>query len=260
MDKMIKRLWPCLLLFTACGHDCKESTLPCHKSIIFLDKSISVNGQDARLAAGLEATLNPFLESVISNPGDMVEARLIHGQSIGAKTLFQKTWREQPPCEDGMGPDSYIQEKEEYQIRLRKFRSAILNELLDRLDQTSKAPVTLETDLLGTLEIISDSFKDKNASEKGVVLYISDMVHSKKAPRDYHKHPPKDRAESEECAKKDLVWLEGNHKVDASKFENLEIKVWFTGLENADTKNEQMRYYWSALFEDLNKTVKVHFE
>jgi len=225
-----------------------------------LDKSISVNGQDARMAAGLEAALNPFLESVISNPGDMVEAHLIHGQSIGAKMLFQKTWLEQPPCEAEMGPDSYKQEKEAYQLRLKKYRSAILNDLLDCMHHKINESVVHETDILGTLEIISEFFSDKNASAPSTVLYISDMVHSQKAPRDYFKSPPKDRTESEACAKLDLAWLKTNRKVNSSKFDNLDIKVWFAGIDYAKTQNEQMQYYWSALFNDLNKSIKVTFQ
>lgn len=258
---MINRLCPILFLFiTACGNDCNPVAIPCHKSIIFLDKSISVNGQDARMTAGLEETLNPFLESVISNPGDMVEAHFIHGQSIGAKMLFQKIWLEQPPCEAEMGPDSYKQEKEAYQLRLKKYRSAILNDLLDCMHHKINESVVHETDILGTLEIISDFSKDRNAADPSTILYISDMVHSQKAPRDYLTSPPKDRAESETCAKQDLKWLETNHKVDASRFENLDIKVWFTGGNYATTQNEQMRYYWSTLFDNLNKSIKLSFQ
>jgi len=261
MEKMINRIVPFLfLLATACGDNCKQENLPCRKLLIFLDKSASVDGQDARVASMVDGDLNLLLDSLISRPGDMVEVHLIHGESIGSPYVLQKTLKEVLPCEDEMGPGAFQEALDGYQQRLKAYRRSIKTSISDYLREHSKEKVTNETDLLGTLEVISDFFPGQRQGEINTVLYISDMVHSKATPRDYYKNPTKGLAETEDCAKRDLVWLKANHKVDPKVFDNLKIKIWFTGADYGRTQNEQMKYYWTALFNELNTSARLEFQ
>jgi hypothetical protein len=225
-----------------------------------LDKSVSVNGQDARLEARVEYALTPILYSKISNTNDYVEVHLIHGESIGAKALLQKTWEETPPCEATMGPDTYRQEEQDYNNRLKKFRNEIKSELLGQLNQQVIGAVVNETDMLGTLEVISDFINNSKPGEKNTVVFFSDMVHSKDEPRDYHEKPIIDLTEAEMCAKKDFEWLKTNHKVDPKAFDNLDLKIRFTAGEYDKTQNESMRYYWNALFREVNPLTRVDIQ
>jgi len=152
MGKKINHLWPFIfLLASSCTSVCKQEAVPCSRLLIFLDKSVSVKGQDARLEARVENALIPILESKISNTNDYIEVHLIHGESIGAKALLQKTWKETPPCEATMGPDTYKQEEQDYNNRLKKFRREIKSELLGQLNQKVVGDIVYETDMLGTL-------------------------------------------------------------------------------------------------------------
>ena len=106
----------------------------------------------------------------------------------------------------------------------------------------------------------SDFIKTGNPGEINSVVYISDMVHSKDVPRDYYKRPIKDLADAESCAQNDFVWLNSNRKIDVKEFDNLDIKVRFTGGGYENTQNEQMRYYWKALFNEINPTIKIDIQ
>lgn len=234
--------------------------LPISRFMIYLDKSVSVNGKDVVLGTMVEQDLKPLLDSLVRSPGDYVEVRPVHGESIGAKLLGQHVWHTNPPIKSELGPSSYKTALEDYELSLKKHRQAILQEVLDYLQDSPSGDVIYETDLLGTLEITSDFFKQNQPNDLKTVLYISDMVHSTKEPRDYHVLPIKDLKEAERCAHTDFVWLNTNRKVEAKSFENLNLYIWFTGGDYEHTKNEQMKYYWNTLFKELNPSIKTYIK
>lgn len=245
-----------LMFLVACGTNFRKKTAR-HHFLIFIDKSQSVNSDPGKLSALVEAQLGPFLKKMVCDKGDRIEAHLVHGASVGNPAVVREEWMGEEPTEDGKGPNTYKDELADYETSLVKFRMGIQREVLAYIEQVATGDVTMETDLLGTVQVISEYLQSAAPGDSTVVWYISDMVHSQKEPRDYQVHPLKDRQEAEVCAAKDYDWLQLHLKINSKAFEQLKVHIIFPNGNYEKNQNAEMMYYWSALFHKINLNIQL---
>lgn len=228
-----------------------------HHLLVLVDKSQSVIGLPAGFSTVLEAQLSPVLNQMIRSKGDNVQGYLIHGATTGNTRLIDNTFNRELPDEDKGGPDDYKDAKDEYRQGLIKFQQRTNNDIISLLEDKSTGEATRETDLLGTLELISSFKAGIPKEDTSMVIFISDMVHSQKEPRDYHIKPIKSKEEAQTCADNDYNWLLTHRKINADAFNNLKIHIIFPSGNYDMSQNDQMMYYWDALLKKVNSTVSI---
>lgn len=91
--------------------------------------------------------------------------------------------------------------------------------------------LSMQTDLLGTLEVASDFF-------------------GKTPERDYHAKPPGSKAEAESLGVPDLTWAKTQYKLEPDAWNNAKVLLWFPNTSMEASHAAEMKYYWNALFSD----------
>ena len=119
---------------------------------------------------------------------------------------------------------------------------------LTALEATSVSPqFRANTDLLGTLEVVSDEMSHADSGSTARVYYLGDMHESMPPPRrDFDTRRPADRPEAEAWADADTAVLRGM-SFDREQMANVEVRVLLGAL--ADRRGAaEVRSYWERLF------------
>ena len=214
-------------------------------SLIFLDKTQSVNVNKTYVADKYKQALIDILEKNMQNKGDKLDVYFIHENTSKAKAL-SLTVRSEMEDLEGMNATDKEAIETSFQLSLQKEKGIYLRQLLLKLNQHNTGASNQSTDILASLPIIS------KASESGgqvKVYYFSDMIESVKGAnrRDFHKKPPISNEQAEEEA-----------KIDAKKFENYtigtpDVMIVSPFEPTASTREHSpfIAYYWQTLFQEL---------
>lgn len=259
MEKTIK-YWPALFfllfLFSGCC-ECPVIQAVNRNTLIFIDKSKSAELSSPAYLSQIKENLETMLDTTIRQAGDRVEIRLIHGGTIDAAKVFSAQFAEELPCECGKKSIEFTQDTTLYTQKLRNLRQSVLDEVEAQVLATSNNTATLETDLLGTLAAAADFFKNAPAAAPKTILYLSDMVHSQAAPRDYQLSPLKDKNDAEAAAQHDWMWVQQQYGIRQGQMTNARVYLWFPGELIAKTQTGEMKYYWKEMFRLVDASVRV---
>jgi hypothetical protein len=257
-----KRLIFYVLIITlpVLGFQCRKCT-PEQRTgralLILIDKSASVQSGTPAEILTVKSKLKPVIEEAIRQAGDQILIKLIHGTSVGAESVLRDSFSQSVPCDQGQRPSAYKKEQNAYAQALAEFQEKILEKVVTQLKSTTQGAASNQTDLLGTLEVASEFFKQTTASAPKTIVYISDMVHSQPQPRDYFLKPLKSKAEADSCALLDWQWASKQRNIDARVFEGSKIHIWFPSTQMQLSQNEWIKYYWIDIFRHLNPGIQV---
>ncbi|MFC5410900.1 hypothetical protein ACFPMF_16390 [Larkinella bovis] len=243
----------CVLLLTlaACSsnngqetHSTAPTTAPVH-TLIFLDKSVSVNANKAFVAQKYQGAVNDIIEQNIRNKGDLLDVYFIHENTSKARALSVTTRSEMEDVSNANATDREAAQTS-FDLSLGREKAAIRQRVLQQLMTPNASSSNKETDIWASLPVIAKA-NETGATVK--VYYLSDMVESVYQPgrRDFHKTPPKDNAQADQWAKADAEQLK-RYPIGSPA-----ISMVLPFAPNASVKenNPAVTQYWQTLFQEL---------
>jgi len=217
---------------------------PVH-TLIFLDKSVSVNPNQAFVAEKYQQAINELIEENIRRKGDKLEVYFIHENTSKARALTV-TVRSELDVADNANATDREAAQPAFDLSLGREKAAIRQRVLQQLARPNPGTSNQATDIWASLRVIAKA-NESGATVK--VYYLSDMVESMKGTgrRDFHVLPPKDAGQADEWAKADVKQLQ-QYTIGSP-----DIRMVLPFEPNASVKenNPAVTQYWQTLFQEL---------
>ncbi|MFD1142758.1 hypothetical protein ACFQ4C_16650 [Larkinella insperata] len=240
-----------LLTLAGCSSDSgKETDASAPKAgpvytLIFLDKSVSVNPNQAFVAQKYQGAINEIVEQNIKNKGDKLDVYFIHENTSKARALSVTARSEMEDVSSANATDREAAQTS-FDVSLSREKAAIRQRVLQQLAAPNSSSSRRETDIWASLPVIAKA-NESGAAVK--VYYLSDMVESvySAGRRDFHKTPPKDNAQADTWAKADAEQL----KRYAIGSPDIEMVLPFAPDASVKVNNPAVTQYWTTLFQEL---------
>jgi hypothetical protein len=248
--KLMKRIFAFYLLVTAfacSSNGDKPRARPDEPTytLIFLDKTRSVNVDKSFVKQKYEQAINDIIEENIRQKGDKLAVYFIHENTAKARALNLTTRTEMEDISASSATDREAAETE-FSLALSREKATIRNRVLQQLVAQNTGSSNQETDIWASLPVI------EKANETGAtvkVYYLSDMIESVKGAdrRDFQVRPPKSTTEAEAWAKADAG------KLKRYTLGSPDITMILPFEPNASVKenNPAVTQYWQTLFTEL---------
>jgi hypothetical protein len=237
-----------VFLFTACGGGDNETQAvpdePVH-TLIFLDKTQSVNVNKEYVNAKYRQVLNDIMTNNMKNTGDKLEVYFIHENTSKARALSVTVRSEKGEMDAANATDREAIETA-YTLSLQREKGIFLRQVLSKLNEQNTGSSNLSTDIWASLPVIA---KARETGSDVKVYYFSDMIESVKGAdrRDFHIKPPRDDAQAEEEAKEDSKKLE-KYVIGSPQ---VTIVSPFEATASSKENNPHVTHYWQTLFQEL---------
>lgn len=250
----MKRAFAFLLLtLIGCSSDSEKSsekpadTTP-NYTLIFMDKSVSVNVNNNFIAQKYQQAINDIIDQNIRKKDDKLEVYFIHENTSKARALSLTTRSALEVAENANQTDREAAQTA-FDLALSREKAVFRQRTLQQLVAQNAGRSNRDTDIWASLPVIARA----NESGSNVkVYYLSDMVESVQGAgrRDFHKTPPKDNGQAEEWAKKDAESLK-RHTLGSP-----DVTMILPFEPNASVKenNPAVTQYWQTLFAELGVT------
>lgn len=237
-----------LFLFVACSGSNEKSKPATDEPIytlIFIDKTRSVNVNKAFIAQKYQQALTDIIEQNIRQKGDRLDVYFIHENTSKARAL-NVTVRSEREDVSAASPTDREAAETEFNLMLSREKALIRQRVLQKLVAQNTSASSQETDIWASLPVIAKA-NESGATVK--VYYLSDMIESVKGKgrRDFQVKSPKDNAQAEEWAKADAKQLK------RFTIGSPAIKMILPFEPNASVKenNPAVTQYWQTLFQEL---------
>ncbi|WP_234736317.1 hypothetical protein [Tellurirhabdus bombi] len=241
----------CLVGLIACSSDANKEasqkpadTTPIH-TLIFMDKSVSVNINKGFVAQKYQQAINDIIDQNIKKKGDKLEVYFIHENTSKARALSLTTRSELDAIENANATDREAAQTS-FDLSLNREKALFRQRVIQQLAQQNTSASNQETDIWASLPVIAKA-NENGAAVK--VYYLSDMVESTKGTdrRDFHTTPPKDNAQADDWAKADTK------KLKQYTLGSPDIAMILPFEPNASVKenNPAVTQYWQTLFQEL---------
>lgn len=214
-------------------------------TLIFLDKTRSVNVDNAFVAQKYQKALTDIIEQNIRHKGDKLEVYFIHENTSKARALNVSVRTDMEDVSAASPTDREAAETE-FSLAMNREKAQIRQRVLQQLMAQNAGKSNQETDIWASLPVIAKA-NESGATVK--VYYLSDMIESVKGNgrRDFQVKPPKDNAQADEWAKTDAGQLK-RHTIGSP-----DITMILPFEPNASVKenNPAVTQYWQTLFAEL---------
>lgn len=214
-------------------------------TLIFLDKTRSVNINKSFVAQKYQKALTDIIEQNIRQKGDKLDVYFIHENTSKARAL-NLTVRSEMEDVSAASPTDREAAETEFNLSLSREKAQIRQRVFQQLVAQNTGSSNQETDIWASLPVIAKA-NETGATVK--VYYLSDMIESVKGTtrRDFQVKPPKDNAQADEWAKADAEQLK-RYTIGSP-----EISMILPFEPNASIKenNPSVTQYWQTLFSAL---------
>lgn len=231
----------------SCGKDTSENQEPTQQpnihTLIFIDKTASVDVSKSFVATKYQAALKQIIEENVNQAGDKVEVYYIHENTSKARTMSM-TARSSLADTYGMNATDLEAAKTSFNLLLRKERGIFTQQAIRRLMTANNGSSNLETNVTASIPVIA---KAAETATDVRIYYFSDMVESLKNGRDFHVNPPKTAEQATEWANADAEKLQGYVIGNPMITMILPFEATSSSREN----NPNVTAYWQTLFENL---------
>ena len=235
------------ILFISCSSDKEKkpvADLPVH-TIIFMDKTQSVNVNKAFVAQKYQQILSDIVEQNIHQKGDKLEVYFIHENTSKAKAL-SVVCRTEKENTDAMNLTDKEGAQTTFDLMLDREKIMILRQTVSKMAMQNVGASQRFTDIWGSLGIIS------KAAESGAEVkayFLSDMIESMRGTgrRDFHSNPPKNNAEAENWAIIDAKTLKQYTLGSA----DVKLALPFEPTSSTKENNPTISVYWTTFFQEL---------
>ncbi len=237
----------CLLFLVGCNSEKDKKTTadtPTY-TLIFMDKTRSVNVNEAFVAQKYQQILNDIVAQNIKQKGDKVEVYFIHENTSKAKAL-SLTCRTEIDDTQAMNATDREGAQTTFDLMLDRERMIFGRQITSKLAIQNLSSSRQNTDIWGSLPVIA------KAAETGIevkVYYLSDMIESMSGTgrRDFHRQAPANNQEAETWAKADAQILK-NHTLGAAQ---INIALPFEPTTSTKENNPTITAYWNTLLQEL---------
>jgi hypothetical protein len=214
-------------------------------TLVFMDKTQSVNVNKAFVAQKYQQILSDLVEQNIHQKGDKLEVYFIHENTQKARAL-SLTCRTQVEDISHMNATDRESAQTTADLTLQRERMVFLKQLVAKLGIQNVGTSQRQTDIWASLPVIT------KAAETGAavrVYYLSDMIESMKGAnrRDFHINPPQDNAQAENWAKADAKQMK-QYALNAAE---IKIALPFEPTSSTKENNPTVTQYWSTLLQEL---------
>lgn len=240
-------LFACLFLYACSGSSDKArpTTDEPVYTLIFIDKTRSVNINKAFVAQKYQQALTDIIEQNIRQKGDKLAVYFIHENTSKARAL-SVTSRTEIDDVSAASPTDREAAETEFNLTLSREKAQIRQRVLQQLVVQNVGASNQETDIWASLPIIA------KANETGVtvkVYYLSDMIESVKGTdrRDFQVKPPKNNTEAGQWAKADA----GQLKRYTIGSPDITMILPFEPNASVKENNPAVTQYWQTLFLEL---------
>ncbi len=231
----------------SCGNDTSENQEPAKQpnihTLIFIDKTASVDVGKPFVATKYQAALKQIIEENVNQAGDKVEVYYIHENTSKARTMSM-TARSSMIDTYGMNATDLEAAKTTFNLSLRKERGIFTQQAIRRLMTANNGSSNLETNVTASIPVIAQAAETATDVR---VYYFSDMVESLKNGRDFHVNAPKSPEQATEWANTDAEKLQ-NYVVGNPM---ITMILPFEATSSSRENNPNVTAYWQTLFENL---------
>lgn len=217
---------------------------PVH-TIVFLDKTQSVNVNKEFVQAKYQQALTEIVEQNMRNKGDKLEVYFIHENTSKAKALSLMVRSEKDGIENASATDREGIETA-FQMSLQREKGIFLRQSMLKLNQQNTGSSNQSTDIWASFPIIAKASEDGSDVK---VYFFSDMIESVQGPnrRDFHRQPPTSEEQAESWAKEDTKELAQY----AIGMPQVTVVSPFEPTASSRENNPQVTRYWQTLFQEL---------
>lgn len=222
-------------------------------SMIFIDKSVSVNVNKAFVNEKYTKVINQLIDDNVKAKGDKIEVYFVHENTAKGKATEMVCRSEMEQIEGASTTDSEAIATE-FNRSLQRERSIYKKMVLTQLSTQNTSSSKNSTDITAALPLIDQQIA-KGYNVKA--YFLSDMVESMQKPnrRDFHRNPPTDDAAAVGWAREDVVALKPllPNITTATIF----IAKPFEPTASSRKNNPAVSSYWQRLFMELGITNEV---
>ncbi|MFN4145057.1 MAG: hypothetical protein ACK4GN_04470 [Runella sp.] len=218
--------------------------VPIH-TLVFIDKTQSVNVNKAFVAQKYQQILTELVEQNIRQKGDRLEIYFIHENTSKARAL-SLTCRTEVEDMSQMNATDREAAQTTTDLMLQRERMVFLKQALSKLAIQNTGLSQRYTDIWASVPVIA------KAAENGAevkVYFLSDMIESMRGTnrRDFHIKPPSSNAEAEAWAKADAKQM-SQYALNASE---IKIALPFEPTSSTQENNPTVTHYWSVFLQEL---------
>jgi hypothetical protein len=214
-------------------------------TLIFIDKTRSVNVNKDFVARKYQQAIADIVEQTIHQKGDKLEVYFIHENTSKARAL-NVTVRSEMDDISAASPTDREAAETEFNLTLTREKAQIRQRVFQQLMAQNVGSSNQETDIWASLPVIA------KANESGAtvrVYYLSDMIESVKGNgrRDFQVKPPKDNTQADEWAKTDAESLK-RYTIGSP---DITMVLPFEPNASVKENNPAVTQYWQTLFAEL---------
>ena len=247
-----RKIWVVLGIFLvssialSCSSDGNDETPPKTKnilSLIFIDKSVSLDFDNSYVQTKYKDAVNTILQEGILKAGDQLEGYYIHENTLKGRCLTLLCSTEMEDVTNMNATDKEMSELD-YQLQIGKERNQFTKKILRVFGTKNNQESNKFTDITSSLQIINS----QNTGEKVISVYFfSDMIESTSNGRDFHVKPPSSVDEATKWAEEDI------EKMQDINLNGVAIKsiLPFDPLSSTKINNPNVSAYWKVVFESL---------
>jgi hypothetical protein len=236
-----------LLLATSCSSEKekKPATDSPIYTLIFMDKTRSVNVNEAFVAQKYQQILSDLVTQNVRQKGDKVEVYFIHENTSKAKAL-SLTCRTETEDLSAMNATDREGAQTTFDLMLDREKMIFSRQITSKLAIQNLSTSRQNTDIWGSLPVIA------KAAETGMevkVYYLSDMIESMKGAdrRDFHHNAPTNNQEAQSWAKADAKTLK-SYTLGAAE---IKMALPFEPTSSTKENNPTITVYWNTLLQEL---------
>jgi hypothetical protein len=242
-----------ILSCSSSGDKYQEVEEPKTCSMIFIDKSVSVNVSKKFINEKYTKIINQLVDDNVRQKGDKVEVYFIHENTAKGKATDLTSRTEKGETQGASSTDSEAIATE-YNMSLEKERSVFKKVIFAQLAAQNTSSSKNNTDIWAALPLI-DKAASKGFTVK--VYFLSDMVESMKAEnrRDFHTNPPVDDAAAVGWAREDALGMKSS--LSNLSMAQIFIAKPFEPTASRKKNNPAVSAYWQRLFLELGVNTEV---
>ena len=222
-------------------------------SMIFIDKSVSVNVNKKFVNEKYTKIINQLIDENVKAKGDKLEVYFVHENTGKGKAADVVCRTERGEITGASSTDSEAISTE-YSMSLEKEKSIFKKIVFAQLASQNTSSSRDNTDLWAALPLIDKTIA-KGYNVK--VYFLSDMVESMRTQnrRDFHSNPPVDDAAAVGWAREDVIAMKPT--LTNIGLAQIFIAKPFEPTASRKKNNPAISAYWQRLFMELGVSAEV---
>lgn len=236
-------LLPLALFLAACSENEKDQPLENTYTLVFMDKTQSVNPNDNFVKNKYATALKELVDRNIRTEGDMLEVYFIHENTSKARAL---TVRSRTTREDtyGLSPTDLEASKNAYDLSIKKERQMIYNALVQKFMESNASASNSETNISAGVPVMAAALETHPEIS---AWFFSDMVESMRSGRDFHTRAPQSQEQALAWAKEDAA----RYKSHGLSGAEINMILPFSPNSSSKVNNPNVTAYWKTFFGEL---------